>query len=208
MEDIKSHWEAIYAAKQPHEMSWWQEIPKTSLEIIHKLHLSKSSRIIDIGGGDSTFAGFLLQDGFTDITVLDIAAKAIERGKHRLGPAAKKIHWIVNDVLDFHPPSGYDLWHDRAMFHFLTSEEQIAAYRDVVRDSLNDNGHIIIGTFSLHGPKRCSGLPTQQYDAEDLQLILGNEYNEIQSFTTDHITPAGLTQNFQFCCFQKIRVHP
>ena len=114
----------------------------------------------------------------------------------------------MSDVLTFRPPSGYDVWHDRAMFHFLTSEEQISAYRDTLRDSINENGYIIIGTFSPHGPKRCSGLPTRQYDAEDLKLALGNEYNEIYSFTVDHITPAGLTQNFQFCCFQKIRILP
>jgi len=206
MENLKAHWDSIYSTKQSTQLSWWQDIPKTSLKLIHTLGLPKSSRIIDIGGGDSMLVDYLLREGYQHISVLDISAIALGRAKDRLGASADAVEWIATDIRDFHPSSGYDLWHDRAMFHFLTEDEQTSAYHAVLRESINKNGFVIIGTFSTNGPKRCSGLATQQYDREKLKLTLGNDFQEIRSLTIDHTTPGGVIQNFQFCCLQKIPI--
>lgn len=146
----KKHWETVYETKNPDEVSWTQEIPKTSLAFIHSLGLDKSAKIIDIGGGDSKLVDFLLDQGFENITVLDISEKALEKAKIRLVEKAKKVTWIVSDILDFEPTETYDVWHDRAAFHFLTTDEEIEKYKSIVNKSVD--GFLIIGTFSENGP--------------------------------------------------------
>ena len=152
----KEHWEAVYQTKGPEEVSWTQEIPKTSLNFIHSFSLNKSAKIIDIGGGDSKLVDFLLDEGFENISVLDISAKALEKAKLRLGNRSEKVNWIVSDILDFKPDTAFDVWHDRAAFHFLTTKEQVEKYIEIAQSVVS--GYLTIGTFSENGPKKCSGL--------------------------------------------------
>lgn len=154
--DIKEHWENIYRTRKPNEVSWTQEVPEVSLEFIHACNIPKSARIIDIGGGDSTLVDFLLMEGYNNISVLDISAAAILRAKERLGKNAYKVKWIISDILDFMPTEKYDVWHDRAAFHFQTDSNKIEKYLNIVRNAVD--GIVIMGTFSVDGPLKCSGL--------------------------------------------------
>jgi len=201
MRSQKEHWEKVYQSKQPSEVSWTQEVPKTSLELIHSFNLPKTARIIDIGGGDSKLVDHLLQEGFSDITVLDISANAIERAKKRLGGKSQRVNWIVSDITEFKPSTKFDLWHDRATFHFLISREQVSTYIDIARGSVT--GYLIIGTFSETGPKKCSGLDIKQYSEESLESELRNGFEKIHCLTEDHITPFNTIQNFLFCSFRR-----
>ena len=197
----KEHWEKVYTAKQPNEVSWTQEIPKTSLAFIHSFNLPKTAKIIDVGGGDSKLVDHLLEEGFTDITVLDISANAIERAKKRLGDKSQKVKWVVSDITEFEPGYYFDVWHDRATFHFLTTSEQVIKYADIAKSCVND--YLIIGTFSQSGPKKCSGLGIKQYDEESLTGEFKNEFERIRCVTEDHITPFNTIQNFLFCSFKR-----
>lgn len=196
----KKHWETVYETKNPDEVSWTQEIPKTSLGFIHSFGLDKSSKIIDIGGGDSKLVDHLLDQGFENITVLDISEKALEKAKIRLGEKAKKVTWIISDILDFEPTETYDVWHDRAAFHFLTTKEEIEKYKSIVNKSVD--GFLIIGTFSENGPLKCSGLEISQYSEEKLTSTFEDNFDKIDSVLEDHQTPFGTTQNFLFCSFK------
>lgn len=207
MKNLASHWNTIYSSKQPTEVSWWQEYPQTSIELIRDLKINKSSDIIDIGGGDSKLIDCLLDDGFTEITVLDISGKALDRAKRRLGERSDMVKWVECDVTDFQPPLKYTLWHDRATFHFLIDESQISKYRSIVGNAVADNGYLILGTFSTNGPNRCSGLPVQQYNPAALRRYFCDSFKEMKSIYIDHVTPSGITQNFLFSCFQKIPLH-
>lgn len=198
----KEHWENVYATKQPHEVSWTQELPATSLDFIHSLHLSKSAKIIDIGGGDSKLVDNLLAEGYKNITVLDISEKAIERAKARLGKKADEVTWIVSDIVDFKPTTTYDVWHDRAAFHFLTTPEQINRYVALVNDYAAR--YLIIGTFSDKGPKKCSGLDIRQYTEDEMQNSFAGNFRKLRCLTEDHTTPFNTTQNFLFCSFEKV----
>lgn len=200
----KSHWENIYSTKNPNEVSWTQDIPQTSLDFIHAAKLHKQANIIDIGGGDSKLVDFLLDEGYENITVLDISEEALAKAKRRLGPKADKVKWIATDILDFVPTQSYDFWHDRAAFHFLTSDEQIITYIAITRQALGENGTVTIGAFSEKGPKKCSGLDIKQYSEQGLIDQLGSEFEKINCVTEDHITPFGTVQNFLFCSFKKI----
>lgn len=204
--ETKNHWETVYETKQPNEVSWTQEVPKTSLDFIHSFKLSKSAKIIDVGGGDSRLVDFLLDEGFENLTVLDISAKALEKAQKRLGKRAEKVHWVVSDVTDFRPATVFDVWHDRATFHFLTTTEEIAAYLDIVRTAVA--GFMTIGTFSDAGPKKCSGLNVKQYSENELQEQLNGGFEKIRCITEDHRTPFGTTQNFLFCSFKRGRGTP
>lgn len=197
----QKHWEAIYAARQPEELSWTEERPQTSLDFIHSLNLAKTARIIDIGGGDSRLVDCLLEEGFRDITVLDISAKSLERAKKRLGNKARKVKWVVSGILDYDADSTYDLWHDRATFHFLTAGDQIKQYITAARRLVA--GFLILGTFSQKGPASCSGLKVKQYGEAELQDQLANGFEKIRCITTNHITPFHTKQNFLFCSFRK-----
>lgn len=199
--ETKKHWEKVYETKQPDEVSWTQAVPQTSLDFIHSFKLPKSAKIIDVGGGDSRLVDFLLDEGFENVTVLDISAKALEKAQRRLGEKAKKVNWIVSDVTDYEPETAFDVWHDRATFHFLTTTEEIAAYLDLARKAVA--GFMTIGTFSEAGPKKCSGLNIKQYSESELQARLDGGFEKIKCVTEDHLTPFGTTQNFLFCSFKR-----
>jgi cyclopropane fatty-acyl-phospholipid synthase-like methyltransferase len=203
METSKDHWEKIYSTKKSEEVSWTQDVPVTSLEFLHSFHLSKDASIIDVGGGESKLVDFLLDEGFTDITVLDISEHALQRAKDRLKERALKVTWIVSDIVGFVPSRKYDVWHDRATFHFLTTRKEISKYVALASDILNAKGFMAIGTFSKNGPAKCSGLEIKQYSEKALLSVLRAHFEKIRCVTEDHITPFKTVQNFLFCSFRK-----
>lgn len=201
--DRKKHWENIYDTKSLNEVSWYQPTPETSLEFITSNQLPLDAKIIDIGGGDSFLVEHLLELGFTNISVLDISEKAIERAKNRLGKNATKVTWIVSDICEFQTNEKYDLWHDRAAFHFLTNENEIQIYLKKVNQFISKNGLLVIGTFSETGPLKCSGIEIKQYSIDDLKQLFSNNFESLNCFKTDHKTPFDTIQSFTFCLFRK-----
>ena len=197
---LKKHWENVYQNKTPEQVSWTQKFPKTSLDLIAQFDVDLSSKIIDVGGGDSHLVDFLIDEGYENISVLDISSKAIERAKDRLADKEQNIHCIISNILDFMPETKYDVWHDRAAFHFLTSKKDIESYVKIVSQFAN---HIVLGTFSKNGPLKCSGLPISQYNAEDLQALLKSDFELVSSHYEDHTTPFDTQQNFLFCSFRR-----
>ena len=208
-ETRKEHWDKIYSTKKSSEVSWTQENPKTSLDFIHGFNLPKSASIIDIGGGDSRLVDKLVEEGFEDITVLDISEQALKKAKDRLGPKGKKVNWIVADITEFTTDKKFDLWHDRATFHFMTTVDQVSKYVERAKNSLSDNGLLTIGTFSENGPTKCSGLEIKQYSETTLQDQLKNGFKKLKCITEDHRTQFDTLQNFLFCSFRKLNpCHP
>jgi SAM-dependent methyltransferase len=203
MENKKVHWENVFNTKTETEVSWFQENPETSLNFIKEFDLPKKAKIIDIGGGDSYFIDALLDLGFTNLYLLDISAKAIERIQERLGEKSKNVTFIVSDILDFESEITFDFWHDRASFHFLIAENQIEKYAKIVSKSVAKDGKMIIGTFSENGPKKCSGLDITQYSEAKMNTIFEENFDKINCFTEDHKTPFDTVQNFIFCSFNK-----
>ncbi len=199
--DRKEHWETVYTNKQPHEVSWTQAVPQTSLNFIESLQLAKTAKIIDIGSGDSKLVDHLLAEGYENITVLDISARALERAKQRLGKKADKVQWVVSDVLDFNPSEQYDVWHDRAVLHFLTTAEQTEQYAALVSQAVKN--YMVIGTFSENGPKKCSGLDIKQYSEESMSQQFAANFEQLQCTIEDHTTPFDTVQNFIFCGFKR-----
>jgi cyclopropane fatty-acyl-phospholipid synthase-like methyltransferase len=199
---IKDHWNRVYETKQPQEVSWTEEMPATSLAFIQSFNLGKNASIIDIGGGDSKLVDYLLEEGYSDITVLDISEKSLARAKKRLGEKSKKVNWIVSDIKQFKPERKYDLWHDRAAFHFLTTEEEVSTYLSIVRSCVKE--YMIVGTFSLSGPNKCSGLSVKQYDDKQLTKMFMDGFSKIKCIQVDHTTPFQTTQHFTFCSFKSI----
>ena len=204
MKDTKEHWEKIYKTKELEEVSWYQKKPRPSLDYINSLNLSKQAAIIDIGGGDSLLADHLLAEGYKNITVLDISEEAINRAKNRLGEKAEKISWIVADAGNLQLKKTYDLWHDRAAFHFLTDEERIENYLKAMRSSIKKGGHVILGTFSEKGPEKCSGIRIKQYSLHELADLFVEDFEIVNSENIDHITPSEAIQNFSFGIFKKL----
>ncbi len=202
----KKYWENIFETKKPNEVSWYQETPETSLAFLNSFNLPKTSKIIDIGGGDSFFVDNLIELGYQNITVLDISEKSLERAKTRLGDKAEKIKWIVSDVTEFRPDTQYDFWHDRAAFHFLTDEEDIEKYITTMKSFINIDGFLVIGTFSENGPNTCSGLEIKQYSEISMSTRLGNYFQKLKCITIDHRTPFGSIQNFLFCSFKRLNM--
>jgi hypothetical protein len=201
MNEKKQHWENVYATKQPDEVSWTQEVPETSLRFIKGLNMPKDASIIDIGGGDSKLVDFLLDDGYTNITVLDISEQALNRAKLRLGDRGRIVKWIVSDVTEFEPATTYDIWHDRATFHFLTTTEQQKTYEALVGKAVAS--YMVIGTFSDDGPKKCSGLEIQQYNQASMTELFSGDFDINPCITENHTTPFNTTQNFIFCVFKR-----
>ena len=197
----KKHWETVFNTKTPQEVSWTQKYPKTSIEFIKSLKIDSSKPIIDVGGGDSHLVDVLIKEGFTDITVLDISEKALLRAQERLGENAKKVSWIVCDILDFKPNKNYSIWHDRASFHFLTEPSQIKRYTEKVNHCVLEG--LVIGTFSKKGPLKCSGLDISQYDFDKLTANFKENFNTIEEKEEVHITPFDTMQNFTFMSFRK-----
>lgn len=198
----KKHWEHIYLTKQLQEVSWYQPTPETSLQFIRELNIPKDARIIDIGGGDSYLADYLLDLGYKHISVLDISAAALGRAKVRLGERANLVTWIEADITLFKPLEQYDFWHDRAAFHFLTAPEEIESYIQTVKNGLTAEGKIVLGTFSETGPLKCSGIQIKQYSESTMSKLFTRFFEKLKCSSVDHITPFETFQNFVFCSFQ------
>ena len=202
--DSKSHWENIYKTKASTQVSWYQEHLQTPLRLIELTGVEKTARIIDIGGGASTLVDDLLERGFEHITVLDISSAAIDAARERLGSRADEITWIEADITKISLPYHYyDLWHDRAVFHFLTSAGDCQKYIEAVKHSLKPGGHVIISTFALEGPPKCSGLVVVRYSPQSLHEEFGNEFELIDSASEVHLTPSGTKQKFIYCYLRK-----
>jgi SAM-dependent methyltransferase len=199
----KEHWENVFATKAEIEVSWYQKKPETSLQLIKACKVTKEAKIIDIGGGDSYLIDNLIELGYTNLFLLDISEKAIERSKARLGANADKVTFIVSDVLDFQPNERFDVWHDRASFHFLTNEADVLKYKSIVSNALSTNGNFLLGTFSDEGPLKCSGLEITQYSVEKILDLFEDTFEMENCFTEDHETPFDSLQNFIFCHFKK-----
>jgi SAM-dependent methyltransferase len=199
----QQHWDNVYNTKSETEVSWFQNYPKTSMEFVDLFQLPLTAKIIDIGGGDSHFVDALLEKGYENIWVLDISAAAIEKAKQRLGDRASKVNWIVSDVTDYKPEVEFDFWHDRAAFHFLTTEEKIYKYVSIAEDAINAGGYLILGTFSENGPKKCSGLEIRQYSQASMSARFEISFDRIRCVEEDHVTPFNTVQNFLFCSFRK-----
>lgn len=199
----KEHWENVFSTKTENEVSWFQTYPKTSMSFIELFNLPLNAKIIDIGGGDSHFVDALLEKGYTNITVLDISEKAINRAKKRLGDKSEMVNWVVTDIADFNPNEKFDFWHDRAAFHFLTTNDKIYKYVEIAENSVKQGGYFILGTFSEQGPKKCSGLEIKQYNEVSMSARFEVKFDRIKCFTEDHITPFNTVQNFQFCSFKR-----
>jgi trans-aconitate methyltransferase len=202
--DRKAHWESVYATKAPDQVSWFQRSAEASLAMIRASGIAKHGAIIDIGGGASVLVDELLNAGFDDVTVLDIAQGALSASEARLGARAKQVQWIVADILSWTPPRRFALWHDRAVFHFLTAAEDRAAYRAVLERALEPGGHLVLAAFAPDGPERCSGLPVHRWSAEALADELGAEFRLLASCHEAHLTPGGATQNFLWCRFRRV----
>jgi SAM-dependent methyltransferase len=198
-----AHWENVYRTKGEREVSWFQESPSISLALIQAAGATRHSDIVDIGGGASRLVDTLTNAGYEAVTVLDLSESALAAAKARLGPKAADVSWIVADVVGWKPPQRYDLWHDRAAFHFLTDAADRAAYVERLRQALRPGGHAIIATFALDGPERCSGLPVIRYDAAGLGKVLGSAFSLAETRRHDHNTPMGSTQRFQFSMFRR-----
>ena len=198
--DTKTHWEKVYTTKAPEAVSWYRPHLETSLALIGRAADVPSAAVIDVGGGESTLVDDLLLRGYKNITVLDVSQTAIDLTKSRLGSAAAQVHWLVGDITDIDLESyAYDLWHDRAVFHFLTTAEQRIAYVRQVARSVKPGGHIIVSTFGPEGPTKCSGLDVMRYDAESLHVEFGQRFRLIESSKELHHTPFGTTQQFLYC---------
>ena len=198
--DAKSHWEKVYAAKAPDAVSWYRAHLETSLALIERAAPDPSSSIIDVGGGESTLVDDLLARGYENITILDVSQTAMDVTKTRLGLAAEQVHWLVADITEAQLERGaYDVWHDRAVFHFLTTSEHRVAYVRQVTHAVKPGGHVIISTFGPEGPTKCSGLDVIRYDAESLHDQFGVRFRLVESSKELHRTPFGTTQQFLFC---------
>lgn len=201
--DRKRHWETIYENRAPEEVSWYQDMPATSLDFVKKVNLPKNASIIDVGGGESFFVDCLLEQGYRNITVLDISDAAIRHVRQRVGEQVKNVTWVVADIVHFKPEGKYDFWHDRAAFHFLTSEDDIRQYKTLVKRALKPSGYMVIGTFSDLGPQRCSGLEVHQYSEELLTSQFSDCFQKVECRRVDHVTPYNTIQNFLFCLFRR-----
>jgi 2-polyprenyl-3-methyl-5-hydroxy-6-metoxy-1,4-benzoquinol methylase len=201
--EIKNHWDKVFKTKEYNQVSWFQEYPNTSVEFLELFDLPLDANIVDVGAGDSRFVDVLLDKGYTNIWILDISAAALERAKTRLGEKAAKVNWIVSDVLDFEPEVQFDFWHDRAAFHFLTTEEKIAKYVALTSAAIKTNGFLVLGTFSETGPEKCSGLEIKQYTETSMSDRFNATFDRVRCIREEHATPFNTIQNFQFCSFRK-----
>jgi 2-polyprenyl-3-methyl-5-hydroxy-6-metoxy-1,4-benzoquinol methylase len=203
MNDVsrKAHWENVYTTKSENQVSWFQENPAPSLELIDLAKPTPETAIVDIGGGASRLVDSLVARGFNHVTVLDLSEAALAAAKVRLGGKGN-VQWVAADVTRWNPPQAYDIWHDRAAFHFLTDPGDRAAYVTCLKQAIKPGGHVIIGTFAIDGPKRCSGLPVMRYDAASLAAELGEGFQLIDARRHEHATPWAAIQRFQFCLFR------
>jgi SAM-dependent methyltransferase len=200
----RDHWERAYATKPIDRLGWFEPHLRTSLSWIKQLGLAADASVIDVGGGASTLVEDLLQGGFRSITVLDLSAQALSQAKARLGDNAERVTWVEGDITSVDLPARYfALWHDRAVFHFLTAPEQQRKYRDNLLKALKPGGHLIIATFALEAPPTCSELPVQRYSVEQLENTLGTEFSLMRHQKELHVTPGGVEQMYLYCHFHR-----
>ena len=199
----KDHWDRVYKKLSPSEVGWYQAYPERSLKLVNNTCAATDCRIIDVGGGASNLSEHLLDQGYMKLTVLDISGNSIEKAKSQLGAKSSRITWIAADITKYNFNEQYDVWHDRAVFHFLTKTEDRKRYISSLNQALKLNGHLIMATFGLDAPPKCSGLSVVRYSPETLQNELGNNFNMVDSFSENHVTPSGIAQNFIFCRFIK-----
>jgi SAM-dependent methyltransferase len=202
MSDRTTHWDTVYATKGEAEVSWFQDSPTISLEMIRAANPDRAAAIIDIGGGASRLVDGLLADGYRNLAVLDLSANALEAARRRIGPSAAAVEWIVADATEWQPARRYDVWHDRAAFHFLTDPRDRSAYVERLRAAIAPGGQVIIGTFAPDGPEKCSGLPVQRHDSASLSAELGPDFELLETRGETHHTPWHSTQAFQFSRFR------
>tara|TARA_B100000676_G_scaffold49308_1_gene48363 strand:+ start:2951 stop:3583 length:633 start_codon:yes stop_codon:yes gene_type:complete len=200
----ETHWQSVYGRRPADEVSWYQLHPDTSLSLIRSCQLEKNAALIDVGAGASVLVDHLLDEGYLDVSVLDIAKAALDLSRRRLGARADQVHWQVADVTEFLPDRSYDLWHDRAVLHFLTDPELRAAYRAALEHALLPGGYLVVGTFAMDGPTKCSGLEIVQYDAAKLLDLLGPEFILREEQKEAHVTPAGAIQQFAWFVLQRV----
>jgi ubiquinone/menaquinone biosynthesis C-methylase UbiE len=201
--DRKRHWEKIYSESSDANFSWFQTHPSISLDLIDHASIGLTDHVIDVGGGSSMLVDHLLDAGFQNLAVLDISANALAMARQRLGDQAEKIQWIESDITSYETPRHYELWHDRAVFHFLTDAEDRRQYVDVLRRALAPHGSVIIAAFAIGGPTMCSGLNVVQYDADKLSSVLGDEFRLVETAEEIHITPKNAEQAFQYFRFTR-----
>ena len=199
----KDHWENIYDNKSLSEVSWYQPLPETSINLVKEASSNLEASIIDIGGGDSFLAESLINEGYSSLTVLDISSKALERAKERLGNAAKSVDYIATDILNFNPSDTYEVWHDRAAFHFLTEKDDVDRYVKIATNSILPGGSLILGTFAENGPDKCSGIIINKYSIAELSEVFSAHFDLISGFNQEHDTPFDTIQNFTFIHLKK-----
>jgi cyclopropane fatty-acyl-phospholipid synthase-like methyltransferase len=202
-DDRKTHWENVYQTKGDDQVSWTEDDPALSLDLLNSAGLKPQHAVIDVGGGASRLVDRLVQQQQAHITVLDLSAAALARAQSRL-ETAEDVDWIVADVTAWQPPRQYDFWHDRAVFHFMTDPKDRAAYLATLSAALTVGGIAVFGTFALDGPEKCSGLPVMRYDAASLSAVLGDGFVLLADRRHDHTTPWGATQHFQFSTFRRL----
>jgi len=204
--DRKEHWDQVYSGKKSTEVSWYQQHPQRSLDLIKATNADLSASIIDIGGGASTLVDCLLDAGYQNLTVLDISPAAIEQAKSRLAAdeRAARVSWLVQDITELSPDRSFDVWHDRAVFHFLTDADDRTSYVRIMSSVLQPGAQAIIATFDLDGPEKCSGLDVVRYSPESMAAVLGDAFQLLESSTEEHVTPGGSSQNFVYCRFVRL----
>lgn len=202
---VRDHWEEVWSERAPDEVSWFQPDPTVSLELVGSLDLPASASVLDVGGGASRLVDHLLDAGYEDVTVLDVAEASLAKARQRLGSQAEQVDWFVGDVLEADIQPGFQLWHDRAVFHFLTDAEDRHRYGERLRGSLAPGGHAIVATFAPDGPEECSGLPVRRYDAPSLADELGEDFRLVDRRREEHTTPWGSTQAFQYAVLEHRR---
>jgi SAM-dependent methyltransferase len=194
--DRAAHWNTVYDTKGEDGVSWYQAIPNVTLELLDTLRVGRAASIIDLGGGASVVVDHLLAREFTDVSVLDVSKVALDDTRARLGPAAEQVHWLHRDIFDWVPERRFDLWHDRAVFHFLIDKDERETYLQVLRSGIAPGGRVVVATFDAHGPTHCSGLPVVRYGATELAEVFAPHFDLIDTRSEEHLTPAGLVQPF------------
>ena len=203
MNNLKEHWNTVYSKSNTHKHTWTQDVPRTTLSMLDSLKLSKEVEIIDVGGGDSSLVDNLLGLGYKNITVLDISEEALNITKKRLGDNAHYIKWVVSDITEYRMDKKYDVWIDRAAFHFLKDETSISTYLNLVNTNVSENGYILMAAFSDKGPTKCSGLEVTQYSKENLTSLFESNFNRERCVYEDHTTPSQMNQNFIYLLLKR-----
>ena len=201
--DKKEHWEAVYDKKVFEETSWYQKVPKDSINMIKRCNLPLESKIIDVGAGESFLSDELYNLGYKNLTALDISQKAMEKVRQRFADKSRELNCIAEDILHAKFNGPYDLWHDRAVFHFLTNEEEIKKYIEIIGEQIRTGGYFSVATFSQDGPEKCSGLNVKRYSETELEETIGSLFQKIECSQVEHTTPGEKVQKFTFCLFQR-----